>query len=42
MLILIDADSLAGDPELPHLRSFGAVDGFTIEIHFKLVDQPSI
>jgi hypothetical protein len=40
MVILVDVDSLAGDPELTHLLSFRMVNGFTIESHITLVEQP--
>lgn len=37
---LVDAASLAADPELPHLLSFGAVEGIRIEQHVSLIERP--
>lgn len=37
---LVDAASVAADPELPYLLSFGNVEGLSIEQHVALVERP--
>jgi hypothetical protein len=40
MFLLVDTVSLAKDPELPYLLSFGAVDDLQIEQHVVIKEQP--
>lgn len=39
MYLLVDATSVADDPELPHLLSFSEVEGLTVEHHITFVER---
>jgi hypothetical protein len=38
--LLVDVSSIATDPELPHLLSFGGVGDLSIEQHITLIERP--